>query len=198
MSMTFSELQARIKVPVFSTLQAQRVFNRETPHGLRVQLSRFVRRGLITRLKQGLFQFSDQDLDELVIAAKLYQPSYISLETALSIHGLIPDIPAEITSITTVTTNVFNANGRMYRYSRIKNSLFFGFETVVDEKSGMSYQLAQPEKAVLDWIYLRKIKTLAGMRLSVDILDYQKLSKYSKFYPSWIRKVVNEQFSNSV
>ncbi len=195
--MTYSELQSRISIPIFSILQVQRVFVNESAHGVRIQLARFVERGLLVRLKQGVFRFADRLVDELAVAGFLYQPSYVSLETALSIYGVIPEVPATVTSVTTVTTNKFLVGSLVYRFSQIKPRLFFGFETKTDKKSGMQYQIALPEKALLDWIYLRKVKRLEEMRVDRE-MNVERLKEYVQWYPNWVRKVIDEQFIGTV
>ena len=89
--MIYSDLYSTIRSPLFTIKQVNRVFSQESPHVIRMQLSRFVTRGLIDRIKQGVFVFNNQKVDELVIASALYQPSYVSLETALSLYSLIPE-----------------------------------------------------------------------------------------------------------
>jgi predicted transcriptional regulator of viral defense system len=197
MSMIYSELDRKILTSIFSILQVQRVFGSESAHGIRVQLARFVERGLLVRLKQGLFRFADRKVDELVVAHYLYQPSYVSLETALSLCGLIPEIPAVVTCVTTVTTNEYRVEAQTYRFSRIKKELFFGFETKTDSKSGLQYHIAHPEKAFLDWVYVRKIASLDDMRLDSD-MNQERLTEYMQWYPAWVRKVAHEQFIGTI
>lgn len=196
--MTYSELQQKLTSPIFSIIQAHRAFANESVNGVRVQLSRFTARGLLMRLKRGMFQFTDRSVDELVIAHFLYQPSYVSLETALSIHGVIPDIPAAITSVTTVTTNEFGVGDQVYRFSRIQRQLYFGFEVYTDKLSGLHYQLAQPEKALLDWMYLRSITDLRSMRIDIARLEKPRILEYVQKYPMWVRKAIDAQFASSV
>lgn len=196
--MTYFELQQKITTAIFSMIQVQRAFAGESVPGVRMQLSRLVARGLLIRLKRGWFRFADRPVDELVVAQFLYQPSYVSLETALSIHGVIPDIPAAVTSITTVTTNEFLVEDQIFRYSRIQRPLYFGFELKADPKSGLNYQLAQPEKAVLDWMYVRSISDLRTMRIDPTNLMRDRLSIYAQKYPAWLRKAINAQFEGSI
>ena len=58
------------------------------------------------------------------------------------------------------------------------------------------YKIAFPEKALLDWIYLRKIKNLTEHRLDLSSLNKQRFKKFSQIYPDWVRRVINEQFNN--
>ncbi|MEK7120088.1 MAG: hypothetical protein AAB824_00935, partial [Patescibacteria group bacterium] len=54
-------------------------------------LHRYKKQGFILQLKQGLYVFPDILPPDVYIANKLYSPSYISLEFALSYHGVIPE-----------------------------------------------------------------------------------------------------------
>jgi len=52
--------------------------------------------------------------------------------------------------------------------------------------------LAEPEKALLDWIYVRRVKSLEGERVDMSELNKKKLRSYVKIYPKWVRKVIDE------
>src|SRR3990167_7214687 len=64
-------------------------------------LHRYAKKGLISRLKRGMYVFPDMLPPDLYISNRLYEPSYISLEFALSYHRVIPETVYEITSVTT-------------------------------------------------------------------------------------------------
>jgi len=153
-----------------------------------------VKSGRLIRLKRGLYQFADRQTDEFVLAGYLYQPSYISLETALNNFGIIPDISAAVTSISPVTTKTIKTAKGIFIYSKISRKLFFGWQKIKD-LSGLYYQIALPEKALLDWIYIRKISSLVNERIDLSSLSKTRLTSFSQPYPAWVRKVINEQFS---
>ncbi len=75
-------------------------------------------------MKRGLYAFPDALPPDLYVANKLYEPSYISLEFALSYHGIIPETVYEITSVTTKSTRRFEAMGKVFTYRRIKREAF--------------------------------------------------------------------------
>src|SRR3989344_9459395 len=60
-------------------------------------LHRYAAKGYIVRVKRGLYAFPDILPPELFLANKIYEPSYISLEFALSYHRVIPETVYEIT-----------------------------------------------------------------------------------------------------
>ena len=188
--MKFKEFQKALSLPVFTTIQAQKIYSGGSKQ-LLIQLSRWAKRGELFRLKQGLYQFSDRLVDEFTLAGYLYSPSYISLETALNNQGIIPDVSLNVTSVSPTTTKIIKTVRGRFLYSKIQQPLFFGWQTVKDT-NGFHYQIALPEKALLDWIYLRKINNFAGQRINWSELSQQKLKKFSQVYPQWVKEVIYE------
>jgi predicted transcriptional regulator of viral defense system len=188
--MRYDELLDQINTPVFHTHQIAKRFPHENSVALRFQLSRLAKRNKIIRLKRGLYLFKDRLVDELVLANSIYEPSYVSLEKALNIYGIIPDIPSEVTSITTTTSNLFVTPLGNFSYSCINTSLYFGYTQQLDHKSQLSYQIAEPEKALLDWIYIRKIKDINENRVDISQLNQGRLRQFAQIYPDWVSKSI--------
>lgn len=122
----------------------------------RGNLGRWVKKGYLVRLRQDWYAFADLlQISEFsrYIAQRIYTPSYISLHSALSYYGIIPEAVTRITCVTTnKTTHYENAFGE-YSYQTVRPSLFFGYEPRVLPQ-GYTYHLAMPEKALLDLLYL--------------------------------------------
>lgn len=182
--MRFEEFKGHFLLPVFTVVQAAQSA---------IQLARWTKAGKLIRLKRGIYQFTDRQVDEFSLANFLYPPSYISLETVLNNLGLIPDVSANVTSVSPITTKTIKTVKGTFIYSKIGQGLYFGWQKIKDG-SGIYYQIALPEKALLDWIYLRKIKNLVEFRLNLDNLNKQRLKKFSQVYPNWVRKMIYEQF----
>ena len=72
-------------------------------------IASYVKRGLFTKLRNGFYALSDAPRNHYLIANKLYQPSYISFETALSYHKLIPETIYAVTSAAPKATSRFTA-----------------------------------------------------------------------------------------
>jgi hypothetical protein len=118
------------------------------------QLSLWVKKGYLVRLKNGIYAFSreKEKLRGEGIAFLLCQPSYLSLESALSWYGFIPEIVYAYTSVTARITRTFeNAWGR-FIYRHVKSELFWGYVEMKTDHG--PYLLAEPEKALLDYFYL--------------------------------------------
>lgn len=188
--MTIDALQKKFAQPIFSNVQVERVFLSESKYKINQQLARLEKRGKIIRLKRGLYQWAGAQVGELVIAYYLYPPSYVSLETALSIYGIKPEIPAFVTSISPINTKTIKTQNNTFSYSKIKQGLFFGFIARQDPLSGLIYQIAEPEKALLDYILVRRINSLIEERVNWSLLHKEKISTFARHYPNWVRKVI--------
>ena len=90
-------------------------------------LHRYTKQGFILRLKRGLYAFPDALPPEVFIANKLYEPSYVSLEFALSYHRVIPETVYEITSVSPKATRRFETLGKIFSYRKIKKTAFAGY-----------------------------------------------------------------------
>lgn len=107
-------------------------------------------------LRQGWYAFADylQQPDYArYFAGKMCAPSYISLHTALSFYGIIPEAVVEITSVTTQKTCRYENAFGQFSYQTIKPRLFWGFEPKT-MRDGKQYMMATPEKAIIDLLYL--------------------------------------------
>lgn len=134
------------------------------------------KKGLIKKIIRGKYIFCEnelKDLEKYTIANLIYEPSYLSLESALSIYGIIPETVFAITSVSSNKTKVFYTDIGPFSYKRIKPSLFFGY-TVIN-RAKICYRIADLEKALLDFLYLNpKIKTqqdFENTRLDLTLLQ---------------------------
>jgi predicted transcriptional regulator of viral defense system len=122
----------------------------------RNNLTRWVKKGYLVRLRQGYFAFpeyKDKNDYALYFANRIYRPSYISLHTALAFYGMIPEAVVQITSVTSLKTASFTNDFGEYAYRNVKERLMFGYE-LKPMADGRNFQLATPEKALLDLLYL--------------------------------------------
>ena len=113
----------------------------------KVYASRLVKKGIAMRIQRGKISFVD---DAYVIASHLVQPSYVSFHSALLIHGLIQQVPKYIECANTKNSRVYKTIG--ITYHKLPPGLFYGYKKV--PKAGSYMLLAEPEKAILDGLYL--------------------------------------------
>jgi predicted transcriptional regulator of viral defense system len=144
---------------------------------LRIVVHRLVKQKKLIRLLKGYYTFDLTQIDWEQFACELVQPSYISLEYALHQYGIIDQVPARITLITTKKTREFRLPNQVLEYSHINSKLYFGY------KIQGNFLLAEKEKALLDELYLISLKK---RHLSLENLDLVKINK--KLFHQWLKK----------
>ena len=141
------------------------------PAPFKVQISRWQKVGKLIQLKRGVYvlpkAYRKMEIYEPFIAALLKKPSYISLEKALEHHSLIPEAVPIYTSVTTKRPGKIACEIGIFDYRHIKSSLFWGYTSVTVNKQ--TAFIATPEKALLDFFYLK------GMRISAGLLKEMRL-----------------------
>ena len=175
------------KFPIFSHTEVKKVF----PSLNDVQLTRWQKEGYLRSVVRGFYVFTDLaqtfSLNEkflFLIANKIRQPSYISLEMALSWYNIIPEGVYLVTSVTTKTTAEFNSSFAKFDFKKIKNELMFGYKIQVFEN--YTFIIASLEKAILDYLYLypkiEATEDFEGLRWNIselrEKLDQEKLNRY--------------------
>ncbi len=121
----------------------------------RTRLSEWQEKGYIRKIIKGCYIFSDLELSENVlfeIANRIYSPSYVSFEMALSYYHLIPESVYGITSASTRRTYKFGTPVAEFIYRTVKPQLFFGYELV--KYDNKYFKMATMEKAILDYFYI--------------------------------------------
>ena len=112
--------------------------------------------------------------------------SYVSIHSALAFYGMIPEAVVQITSVTSLKTLNFSNEIGEYSYKSVKENLMFGFD-LKPIADGRNFQLARPEKALLDLLYLypfyNTAQELEYLRLDEGFLheelDLKLLKEYS-------------------
>jgi predicted transcriptional regulator of viral defense system len=171
----------------------------------RNNLSRWIKKGLLVRLRQGYFTFPEYKGKPdyaWYFANRIYRPSYISLHSALAFHGIIPESVIQITSVTSLKTAYFVNLFGEFTYKTIRKELMYGYvlKTMSD---GRTLQIADPEKALSDLLYLypeySTKQDMLDLRLDEEYLqnDLKRnlLNEYiSKFKSKTLEKRVNQLF----
>lgn len=186
--MTYFELKTGIQQNIFTFLDILKLFPDEKETTVKIQLHRLGKKKLVTLVKRGLYCFDPQKIDELALAGLLYQPSYVSLETALNYYGIIPDVSLSVNSISATTTKRIKNGFGSFSYHKIKKDLFFGFKAM-ESPDKITFNIAFKEKALLDYIYIRRISDTHDLRLNLKSLDKKIYTKFSKSYPVFVQKV---------
>lgn len=142
-------------------------------------LNRLTRQNILQKLERDKYLRVGGHVHDFRIANFLYEPSYVSLEAALNFHGVLSQFPYEIASMTTRKPVTKTIDEKTYRYARIKKTFFWGYEPA------QGFLIAQPEKALLDLLYLMS-KGLAIVHtdeLDTSKLDRARFDLYAKKFP---------------
>lgn len=114
----------------------------------------------IQKIRREYYCFRERKKDEhfmFFAANKIYSPSYVSMETALDYYGFIPEGVFMTTSITSRNTARYSTPIGEFSFHHLKPSLFFGYKIVQAGDFGL--KVAEPEKVILDYLYLKKLDT---------------------------------------
>lgn len=189
--MQYLELKTQLKdFPVFSIKDIEKVdlsFHKQ-------RLSEWQKKDYVKKICKGFYIFSDLAINEptlFTIANRVYEPSYISLEMALSIYGIIPEAVYGITSATSQKTKNLKSPVGDFIYRHIQPDFMFGYE--LREHDGHHYQIAELEKAILDYLYLNsKIndnESFEGMRFNVsELKEKLNIEKFNKYLEAFHNK----------
>ncbi|MGQ9512016.1 type IV toxin-antitoxin system AbiEi family antitoxin domain-containing protein [Thermodesulfitimonas sp.] len=142
---------------------------------LQVERGRLVRHGVLRRLARQWYAnpFAPPSIEEAAMVFRY--PSYISLEYALAQEGVLSQTAFTVTLVTTKSPYTFHLEGTTLEYHQIARRLFWGYR--FDGRANV----ALPEKALLDLIYIRHLKTgvLTATRLN-SLLDDIYLEKLDR------------------
>ena len=122
----------------------------------RDKISDLLRKGLVIRVKKGLYIFGDnyrrRPYSREILANLIYGPSYISLEFALHYFGLIPERVEAVTSVTCGRSRKFSTPIGLFTYRMIPLKAFSIGMSRIELEDGRSFLMAVPEKALADKI----------------------------------------------
>ena len=140
-------------------------------------LARLTQQHILQKIERDKYILAGAKIHDFRIANFLYEPSYVSLESALNFHNVLSQFPYEVASVTPKKPVTKSLNGKTFRYVHMKQTLFWGYEAV------HGFLIAQPEKALLDLLYFQS-KGLAILHM--DELDWSRLDKARLL--EWIKR----------
>lgn len=152
-------------------------------------LARQQQRGLVEHIgKKIYFNFLASDASPRELVNVLRTKAYVSLEMALREYGISTQSPRAVTCVTTERPRVFKGRTIRIVYRSISPQLYWGF--IQKQTRYGSYQLAEPEKAILDFVYLA---LQGGIAPALDELEFKRVSRsklvdYAHRFPSTVYK----------
>lgn len=120
-------------------------------------LKRSVASKEVMRIYRGLFclasPYTRQPPHAFELSQRIYGPGYISLESALSHHGWIPEAVYTITSVSQKRSRDVETPLGLFSYTRIPQNLLFSGVRREEMTDGRSFLIAEPLKALADYVY---------------------------------------------
>lgn len=166
------------KISFFDIGDAKKIFDIKKENTLYKLLQRLEKSGVIKRIIKGKYLFLFREANDFELANFLINPSYISLESALSFYGVLPQFPYTITSVTPLKSKKIIYQGKEYEFAHLEKKYFFGF--VKKEK----FLIATPEKALLDELYFmaKKLRKIQIDDLDLNLINKKKFKNLLKKY----------------
>lgn len=175
----FIDIFRKKNVTVFTINDLEKFFGNRSPVTYWNLVKRLQKSNVIRQLIRGKYEFlfSAEKAGDYEIANHLVNPSYISLETALSFYEIIDQFPYMITSVTLKKARSYEVGSKSYAYAKIAKDLFFDYQ-----KQG-NFLIASKQKAVLDYLYLafrgkRSRNNISLMRFDRSILTKKEIGDY--------------------
>jgi len=136
-------------------------------------IERMEKYDLLERLIKGKYVLSDLKMPDFEKAGIILTPSYISLESALSFYGILPQFTYSITSVTTQKSKKFIINDKEYEYTKISKDFFSDYV----KRDG--FLIATPEKALVDLAYFasKKLRKIELSDLDMSAINWDLFNK---------------------
>ena len=208
-------LRERQKTDIIQDVDLLQLFSDKSEKAIHSAISRCLKSKDLIRLKRGLYLFGAKyrkyAVVKFALAGQLYAPSYISFESALSFHQLIPETVYATTSACFLNKSKHYANEiGEFTFQYVPVQPFF-LEVEQLKTPNSNALLAKPLRALFDMLYQRKVhyKTLdeleADLRLDMDelrllIQEYQpaEMNELAALYKSQVVKKTNKLLLKSL
>ncbi len=188
------QILAHVPHDVFSTQEIMDLL--DTTDAARYnQVKRAIRKNDLIQIRRELFSmgplFRRHALNPYPIAGQIYGPSYVSVESALAYHHLIPESVPTISSVSIKRARTFQTPIGVFQYSPIPASAFLeGVERIVEGDT--PFLMATPLKALVDYVYTRRMvwdneaPIAESLRIDTAALLFSKsdLNALKATYPS--------------
>ena len=175
------------------------------PKNVRLQLTRWVNSGRLYQLRRGLYSiappYQKVRPHPFLVANRLQRASYVSLQSALALYGLIPETVNITVSVTAGRPErLVNPLG-IFEFRHIKSNLLYGYQ--MTDLGGQNALVATPTKALLDLVYLQpsgeSAKYLNELRLqNLDHLDLDVLKRQTEVFDSPKMRVAAKVINNLI
>jgi predicted transcriptional regulator of viral defense system len=166
------------RISFFDVADAKKIFGVKKENTLYKLLQRLEKSNVIGRITKGRYLFLFREYNDFELANFLIDPSYVSLESALSFYGILPQFPYTITSVTPLKSKKIIYQEKEYEFNHLEKKYFFGF--IKKER----FLIASPEKALLDELYFmaKKLRKIQITDLDLNLINKKKFKNLLKKY----------------
>ena len=159
------------------------LLNDKTDDARHSLIKRTLKNKVLIRLRRGLYLIADKMkpmVDEFELSMLIYGPSFVSLESALSYHGWIPETVYATTCVTTKRAKKLKTSIGIFSYEHVPLKEFYvGIDRIETVQS--VFFIATPWRALADFMYVtrRSWKTLFELELDlrIDVEDAMNSDK---------------------
>jgi predicted transcriptional regulator of viral defense system len=146
-------------------------------------VKRALAKGDLIQLRRGVYclgkRWQRRPLNLFDLAQRVYPPSYVSMESALSYHGWIPEAVYTVASVSMRRSVAFETPVGVFNYTRIPRFNFAGVERV--KEGGVIFLMATPTKALVDYVLAKKLDVKGPNELVESLrIDSEKLGELSQ------------------
>lgn len=166
-----------------------------TPDSRYGKVKRLLAQGKLWHIRRGLYCLTDEagyltKPHPYELAQFIYGPSYISLESALSFHQLIPETVYTVTSTTGKRSKEFQTPLGVFSYLRLPLENFYT-EVELIEENGHKFFMAKPWKAICDYVFCYKknwsnlkplLESLRINREDLPVLRNEEIQLLDEYY----------------
>lgn len=143
----------KLQRPIFTTYELSSISGKSLSATTQA-LNYLQKQGLFFKIYRGIWaETGNKYLSSYKVIPFLfpYSRAYVSFLSALHLYGIIEQIPQVITLASIVHTKKIRTKLGMFSVHRIAPAFFTGFDWYKNEAS---FLIAQPEKALVDCLYL--------------------------------------------
>jgi len=142
-------------------------------------VKKLIKAGVLLKIEKDKYLLKGREVSDFALADFIYQPSYVSFESALNFYGILSQFPYEISSATARKSVKKVFQDKIFVYSHIKKELFWGYE------KKENFLIALPEKALLDQVYLmsKGCKSINLDEYDLSRMKVSRLKEYLSKYP---------------
>ena len=141
--------------------------------------------GDLIRIKRALYtlphRYRKVEVSAYTISSMIVSQSYISLESALSYHGWIPEAVRSVTAVTHKNSVEYHTPMGHFTYAKVPQRTFYAGVRRIDEGDGNVWFLAAPLKALADYVYLHRLDWDSSRPLSHSLrIEEEEISSLTE------------------